>query len=249
MMRHPVLILLGVALSLTIAARAGMAETYHYTDGHADIGAGYEGNQLHLHFHAEGAMLNGVAQSDEFEVADIVTVVPPMAKTSRPASSQWDFLGVPAGSNVYILSSSNQTGVPFLGLGAEEISKDVFVNGEITFALTGIVSMPAGGNFSLYQFDSFGTLVRRMDTADGLFANDSFQFLVGGHDHANWAFTVPGEYKLQWTVSGNLAAGGSTSHSGVLTFQVVPEPGTIALLLGSGMIGLGAVVLRRKRGG
>lgn len=229
-----------------------------YTKGHADVLAvGFEDGGLHLHFHSEGATINGVMISDaEFDPEEIFTRVPDSVIVSRPAGAEYDFIGVPAGSLFYRLPQSATAAAlaqaPFAGIGTEELLEDgvpSFVGGSLTFSLTNVLSAPANGFFSLYQTPSD----RFIDTADGSFANDSFLFPVGAHDHFNWAFTAPGIYQLEFTVSGVRADTSEfLSDARVYTFVVgsataVPEASSLAmagLALGAALVGLG---VRRRR--
>ena len=42
----------------------------------------------------------------------------------------------------------------------------------------------------------------------------------GVHEHANWAFTAPGTYKLTFTMAARTEAGRPMRDSGTLTFKV-----------------------------
>lgn len=253
MMRHHLSVVFCTLLCLALAVRDGRAAPMNYILGHAHIGIDYDaGAGLDLHFHAEGATLDGTLYPDNgFEPGQIVTVVPETTQQIKPVGSL-SFLGVADGETYCRLSydpvDCAVEGTPFFGFGTEEIADGTFVNDRVTFALTGVVSAPTGGYFSLYKGD--GT--RLMDTADEVplkpipFDNDSFSFPTGTHGHYNFAFSAPGTYQLEFTALGALAAGGTASDSAVFTFQVVPEPGTVVLLLSGGTIGL-RVLRRRKR--
>lgn len=212
---------------------------YEYLDGHAHMSVVYEDGTLHLHFHGENVKIrhigSGVVQTyPEFEAHgdEVVIVVPQATETVRPAGSQWDFLGIPAGAKFYQLPQYSTPGIPFFGVGTEELDFGVLVSDRVTFSLLGVPQRPSGGQFALYQFGMSGP-ERIMDTADGSFANDSFTFPAGTHGHYNFAFTEPGFYTLTIGVSGQRTAaygGGTVSTQSDFHFQVVPEPSTIALL-------------------
>ncbi|HMP82093.1 MAG TPA: choice-of-anchor M domain-containing protein [Verrucomicrobiota bacterium] len=205
------------------------------TEGHVDIGIAYEDGSWDLHVHDE--------ENDiEYEPVDAVLVVGPAGQATVPAGSQWSFLGT-TGSAYWQLPDSDTPGLPFLGIGAEEIGGGVFVDDLITLTLTG---WSGPGNFSLFTVDEFGDLATLwMGTHDGISAADAIQVLAGGHSHYVWAFTQPGDYTLTFEASGTLVAGNTFTSSGGVDyqFQVIPEPG-IATLLG---LGVACVAFLRRR--
>jgi len=238
-MRKIVAIFCVCIVSSSAGTHACAEPIYEYLDGHAHVGVVYEAGTLHLHFHGHNVKMRHIASGvvrtyAEFEADgdEVVIVVPQSTEIVRPAGSQWDFLGIPAGAKFYQLPQYSTPGVPFFGVGTEELDYGVLVGDRVTFSLLGVPQRPSGGQFALYQFGMTGP-ERIMDTADGSFANDSFNFPAGTHGHYNFAFTEPGLYTLKIGVSGQRTAaygGGTVSTQSDFHFQVVPEPGTIALL-------------------
>ena len=231
----------GVALLLA----ATPAFAADWTAGHGDIGIAYEGGAWDLHVHLEGGTVDAVIYPDEeFEAGDIRIVLPHTTAEARPAGAAFDFIGVSAGETHWkgpqtALEAAGDSS-PFVGIATEEIELGDFIGDSITLALTGVISAPAGGEFSLWQAGP----IRYMDTADASFANDSFAFPVGAHDHFNYSFTKPGLYELEFTASGTHVTDGFTSASEVYTFLVLPEPGSLL------MLGLGAAMsvgMRNRR--
>jgi surface-anchored protein len=228
--------LLLVVVLLMFAANSVQAALY--TSGHADIGLAEE-DGLELHFHSEGGIVDGVSVEDEYEPDEIVIVVPNSTMTTRPSGSQWDMIGNNAGDSIWILPQSNVSGVPFLGIGAEEASSGTYLNNEITLSLLSMTG-PSGGEFSMWQTDGFGTPTFYMSTFDSGTDAITLDLDVSDHIHVNWSFTQPGEYQLEFQSSADLVGGGSGSSIATFTFNVVPEPATMCLF------GLGAVLLRRR---
>jgi surface-anchored protein len=230
-------------LALPVAA----VPMIEYTEGHADIGVAYEedGLFLHYHFHA-GAVLNGVELDDEaeYEPEEIYTRVASSQLVARPAGSQWDFIGTSAGGDMWYLPQVQETGVPFLGSGAEETNPDDWTPNSFSYTITA-VSRPAGSHFSIWQSDIFGDPIVLAATSDGL--PDTLSVPSGSHSHYNWGFTAEGIYQVQITATGTHLLDGPVSDSGTFWFAVgnavVPEPSSL-MIFG---ISFGLFFLKRRR--
>lgn len=231
-----------VASSLTISPVTGFTQML-WTSGHGDIGVGYEdeggGFALHPHWHIEGGTVDGTPRADEeFEPADLWLIVPdsPSTQATRNANASWAPIGVAAGESYWRLSTTSQTGVPYLGWATEELDPADWV-GEISFTLTGLT---APGDISVYYFPD-GDLTFLWASSDGL--GDSFGLEAGVHEHYNVAFSAPGLYEVALTISGTHVTDGFVSSTETFTFQIVPEPSS-ALLIATG---LGLLAMRRSR--
>lgn len=226
-----------VAAGLISAAALHLhAQTYLWYE-HADLGVNFDNGiwDLHVHHHNLG----------EFEPDDVILGVDIMtASNSVPANTQWSFLGAP-GSPVWILPQVENPNLLFLGLGAEELAGGVFVGDQITLTLKAV---NGPGNFVLYQTDLFGTPIVFMNSGDGITASDAITLHAGGHRHANWAFTAPGLYAIDFEASGTLVADNRFTSSSDVTFwfevTAVPEPSALMLL---GLTGLAWLGWRRRR--
>lgn len=253
--------LAALVLCLNGGLRAQAASVY--SGGHGDLGVEYEDaepNDFHVHAHiGAGAIVDGVPMVDEeeFHGDDIIIQVPNSANIGRTAGvlggsfeafdftgAGFNFLGTGVGQNLWVLmfdsADASFYGQPFMGLAAEEGFVPSEWSGSIQFAMTGF-SGP--GNFSVLS----GAFSRRWDTADASFANDVINVGPGGHSHFYWAFTEPGLYEVEVTVSGTHNTNGFVTGTDTFTFQVVPEPSSIAMLaMGAvGLIGFGARFRRR----
>lgn len=241
--------LLAAALSLTVLADLpAIAQigpgTPRLTNEHIDLGVAFTGGTWDLHLHDED---NDI----EFAPDEAVVFGGPEARVSRPAGSQFDFLGVPAGSDVWVLPQGQNPALPFLGIAAEEIAPGLFTGNLVTLSL---ISVSGPGQFSLWQTDSFGQPVVRMASSDGITSGDSTTVPVGGHAHYNWGFTGRGLYEIQFEASGILASTGQRTSSGPVTyyFEIDPQPVSAAapepasLLLLTAGIGVAGIVRRRR---
>jgi len=177
-----------------------------------------------------------------------------------PDDADYSFLGTP-GAPVWVLPQTQESGIPFLGVSTENktaqswsafnvdspllargIASGTFASNQVTLRLE---TFSGPGNFFVWSTDSFGTpLPRFFDTSNGLSAADGRPFTPANHSHFNWAFTAPGIYELGLRASGTLTAGAQFSQSELTTFrfEVIPEPGSAALLLA----GLASLALRRR---
>lgn len=211
------------------------AVVLQYLDGHGDIGIGDEGGSLELHYHFEDG-LNETGPEAEFEPAEVYVRVGDAAMITTTADVS--FLGTTTGDPLWILPEVEQAGLPFLGIGTDELSA-AFTSVDLT--LTGF---NGPGEFALWQ-DGGGTPNVFLQTNGGLAG--SLNLLPGGHGHYNWGFTAEGIYEVEFTATGNLAAGGTQSDTATYTFAVgtstvVPEPSSALL----GALG-GLFLLRRRR--
>lgn len=249
-----------IVLFLGFAASARAASIY--SGGHGDMGVEYdeaEPNAFFVHVHLDsGAIVDGLPlpSSEEFLPGDVIVQVPASSNIGRTAGvlsgsfepydftgASFDFLGAGVGEDLWVLmfdsADTSFYNQPFLGLGAEEGFVPSDWNGSIQYRLTGF-SGP--GSFSVLS----GAFSRRWDTADASFANDAINVGPGGHSHFYWAFTEPGTYEVEVTVAGTHKVHGLVTGTDTFTFQVVPEPSSIALLT-MGSIGLVGIVVRQRR--
>ncbi|MGB0343993.1 MAG: choice-of-anchor M domain-containing protein [Coraliomargarita sp.] len=227
-----------------------------YSSGHADIGVALEdGTDFHLHLHAhdEGpaAVVNGspLTAEEEYDAGDVTIVVPLATQASAPNNSAFNnATGVASGNSIWVLPQSSQSGVPFLGIGTEELTASEW--GDITFALGTVTSPTGNGEFSLYQGDGLGGFDFYFSTADASLTENGDNTLVaaaGGHDHFSYGFSESGTWSIELTASGTHSTLGALSDTQTFTFNVVPEPSTYALLLGLGALGLSVVRRRAKK--
>lgn len=246
-----------VVLLLAVAPARADFQSNLYTAGHGDIGVGYENGNLFLHYHfASNAVINGSPLGTDVEIdpGDATTVVPASWRAgsqsspfSRPAGSEWDFLGNSAGQSVWFLPQSGVAGLPFLGIATEELDPSDW-SGPITWSVTGLTYTGEGnGQFSIWQQGLGGPSVFAA-SSNGL--PDSWTQGAGLHDHYFYGFTALGTYDVTFRVSGTHVTDGAKADTGTFRFQVgpnvVPEPASVLMLT----VGVGAVALvgvRRRR--
>lgn len=240
-MKHlPQAIFAAAALALPSASLFAQSE---WTDGHGDIGVGYEAGELEPHWHLHtGAVVDGssLGSDDEYEAGDLQLILPDNADTqsTRPASSAWDPIGVGANEEYWTLPSSSTPGIPYLGWATEELDPAKW--SDITFTLTGLtgpgdVTVFSGSPNPNFHWASFG----------GISSADNFVLSPDTHTHYFMTFSQTGIYSLDIQMSGVHSDDGNKLATDTFSFHVVPEPST-GLLLG---IGMAAFLLSRRRRG
>ena len=239
-----------------------------WTLGHGDIGVAFDpvtsGTtfEMEVHLHT-GAVVSGSAlPADGHYEPDAVTIAVPKSanlKAISTGSGQWggdtagyDFvatgatLGVAEGSNLWLLSFDGSDAdfyqTPFLGWATEE----GFVGnsfGNVTFTPYSF-SSPTGGSMGIFEADLTPLWV--LLAGDSSFTGDSFEVAPDSHVHRVLAFTQPGIYQIGIRATSLLDGATTVVGEGVYTFQVVPEPSSIALA-GLGAAGALAAGWRRRR--
>ena len=186
------------------------------TSGHADIGVNFTGGTWDLHIHQH-------EPDTEYEPDEALLYVGIDAQTIRNSDASYDFLGVPAGSTVYILPDIENTNLLFLGIGGEELGQGL-LSGDVATLRLASVSGP--GEFSVWQSGLTPTTPNlKMATSNGIDASDVFEVAAGSHSHANFAFTQMGLYEVTFVAFGEDSSGNAI-NSGTVTyhFQVGNQP-------------------------
>lgn len=229
---------LGLAALLTTGL-ASQAQTYLW-EGHTDVGIVYELGAWNLHIGRH----DDVPPMEYAPHEAILGVDLLAAGTTVPVNPQFSFLGT-VGSPVWILPEVENPALLFLGFGTEELPDGLFVGDQVTMSLQAV---RGPGQFSVYDVGLFGPNIF-MNSGDGITGADSIVLPAGGHQHANWAFSAPGTYEVDFNASGTLVDGNVLTSSGPITYTfevaAVPEPSALALLL-LGSFGLMGFAWRPK---
>lgn len=213
---------IAAGLTLVLAARS---QTF-IASGHVDIGIGYREKAFDLHVHREEPM------TQEFAPGEAVFAVGPAAAGVSPGGAYAGFLGA-AGSPIWVLRTTENEQLPFLGFGTEELTAADW-SGNISLSLKAVTGP---GTFSVWGVSGFGAPELKMTSVDGISANDRLLLVPGSHGHFNVGFSAPGDYLVTLEASGNhLIDGLRISDTATYRFQVVPEPSTWALTLGGALV-------------
>lgn len=257
----------------SIAAKADEVHEHElhgpWTLGHGDLSVTYSGTGVlfgfEVHFHT-GAVVDGetLAAEGHAEPGEIQIVVPVAANLRRidnPSgffeggtgydftSEDFDATGAAVDGNLWMLGGSSDAahyGTPFVGLSAEHLTAaDWAGNISLTLGTVGFDGSAygtTGGVFSFYseELNPLWTSLGGTQSSVSLVPGD-------GHIHGFMFFSQPGTYTVELLADGTLAGGGGpVTGSAAYTFQVVPEPSSVALA-GLGAAGVLAAGWRRRR--
>ncbi|TVR51132.1 MAG: PEP-CTERM sorting domain-containing protein [Puniceicoccaceae bacterium] len=253
---------LPILLGLAVSAAALNAQTLNYTQGHADLTFIYDDDAdawsttLRARSSNPPAVINGLVQGSAEAPGDRVdyafdtlnVFVPAAATVSRPAGAEWDFTGVAAGEDLFLLPATAAEainfGSPYFGIrpdiGAGTLFNDQFV--------LWVTQVDGPGEVSVWSRISIPGAAPSVQYATATNQLSALQSSTG-HQHMNWGFSAAGDYAVTFAFAGLLPDGETLTSLGTTTvnFTVIPEPATVALLAGLGVAGI-ALLLRRRRG-
>lgn len=155
----------------------------------------------------------------EMDPASVPLRVGSAAARPIPPTPAWVTLLGEASSTIWLIPQHEQSGLPWLGIGASSIRSDDF-HGPLSIAL---VETEGPGDFVLFTTDPLGQPELLLSTRDGLTARDVLTLSPGAHLHANWAFTAPGPYRLRFVALGSLRVDNSVLQSEAQDYFVLVE--------------------------
>lgn len=165
------------------------AQCYTFTHEHVDL--------LSVQWDAASNTLSLMASDDDhggtlYASNQCVVLCPESMKFTLPGGTPLGNEGDP----LWILPQNPYPGVPYVGVSAESIAPGTF-NDPLTIQLTRV---EGPGHFLVWQATGFGSFDLKMDTRDGIGADDKLTPFVGGHEHHNWGFTTSGVYRAYFQV-------------------------------------------------
>ena len=208
-------------------APVALAQT-NISSGHWDIAAHEHDGELELELHNHdldaGAPLQGSTITYNFGTN---------AKTDvTVGASNLGLLWVTPPTE----EAAETAGMPFIGFSADELLAPF--TGPVTFTMTGF-SYTGSGSGNFYMFEDAEMF---FDSTAGPGNYGSFIVDAGQHAHGEFGFSDAGLYNVTLVASGNNGAAVSSAPAAV-TFNVIPEPSTYALL----GLGAGALAFMRWR--
>ena len=171
-----------VSATTTLTFVVGPGANGNANDGHFDLGPRIVDGKLKLQVKDD--------RSQPASWVDPATLTFSLGdKATLKAPDALNFVATP-GQDVWMISSSQSAGVPWLGMNsqAEEIVSKT--SGEVTFTL---VSVEGPGKVSVFTSGGLGGGVgEHLLQEEG----SSYTLPANTHAHQNWVFTAPGTYKL-----------------------------------------------------
>ncbi len=204
-------------------------------DEHADLfAASYAGGwDLHLMGYESG----------DFAPHDALSFVDRPARGPRSASSNFDFIGVPAGQLYWRLPQLQNAKLLYAGTNAYGVEVDALssyiendprVGAKIPapwmkYTVTGVHGLepedPAPGAFSMWTSGDTAPTVW-VASSNGLTSQDSLFVLAQSHVHFNWGFTARGIYGIDIVAWAYLGPGKTNpTSSAMYTFYFGVEAG------------------------
>ena len=119
---------------------------------------------------------------------------------------------------VWMIGSTQQNGVPWLGANTMHPDLLAKTSGDVTFSLT---SFSGPGSMFVYEQGNLGQIVgAKWFQASGGKTTGSHTVPRNSHVHPNWVFDKPGTYKVGITQTATMKNGKKVSAPAVLTFKV-----------------------------
>ena len=224
---------------LALLCPSWQAAEFELLAGHHEIQTDYDPNEgwrLAVSYNRNDDF-NDRTQVRRLPADQTTLIAPPAARTTLPEG--FEFLA-DGGETAWVLPQNFDEANHFLGM---RVITDpgIFMTrvgnnfsnigrGTISFSLLGATGSgpDRGGHFALWKSLPLGGSEVFVATRDGIDEGDEIPSLpAGAHSHFNWAFSKPGNYHLEFEVSGRLrSTQEEISHRQTFHFQV-PHSGAL----------------------
>jgi surface-anchored protein len=189
-------------LALVLAAPAQAAERVVIGDGHVDVGPRIVDGDWTIRVRDDT-----VDRPVWRALPDVVLQAVDASRETVPRDSPLAFLGTEA----WLLPQVQQEGILWPGWNTQAPEIVETVRREVTWTLHGV---DGPGRFSLFITDSFGAPRVLFDS--GRRFPQEIGIDVDTHVHGNWAFSAPGTYLLDVSMSATTRAGAQVEDRGTL---------------------------------
>ncbi|MDO4791151.1 MAG: choice-of-anchor M domain-containing protein [Buchananella hordeovulneris] len=184
--------------------------------GHVDMGPKFVDGQWRLMIHDDLARLQEGASSVWRYPDQTVLRVADAGKLPVPEDPAYEFVGAPAGSDVWVIPQTQHPEVVWLGWNTQDPQVMERIDRGVTMSLQ---KVEGPGVMTMYlQSGSFGQPQVLWDSR--LPEEQPIWVDVNTHTHSNWVFTAPGVYLVHAKVAADLIDGSQVSDTQVLRFAV-----------------------------
>lgn len=183
--------------------------------GHVDIGPRYDGGEWTLMVHDDTRVEGSVWRRLDRTVLKVVDT----ALQEVPDDEAYSFLGIDAGTPVHVVPQTQNTDVVWVGWNTQDPEVMQTVDRGATLSLK---SVTGPGHVVVYLQDGgFGAPDVLWDSRTK--KDQPFFVDVNTHTHANWVFSEPGTYLVEFEASATLVDGQEVADTEVLRFAVGDE--------------------------
>ncbi|ONK14630.1 choice-of-anchor M domain-containing protein [Streptomyces sp. MP131-18] len=182
--------------------------------GHVDIGPRFVDGEWHIHGRDD-------SQSPPVwrPLTDVVTQVVDASRQQAPDDPDFGFLDAEPGSDLFVIPQTQAPEVIWLGWNTQDPEVMERVNRGVTLTMHGV---EGPGHFAVFLQNG------DLGAPDVLWDGDEegpqeLWVDLNTHTHANWVFTEPGVYVVDFEVSADLITGEHVSARAPLRFAVGEE--------------------------
>ena len=196
----------------TLTFSVGPGASGNATEGHFDLGPAIENGQLVARVKDDRS-----APAQWVDPASLTFALGDAARITAP--DETSFVATP-GSQVWLISSTQVPGVPWLGMNSQ---RDEIVNGTTGGVNFTLDSVDGPGRVAVFNSGSLGGGVGE-HVFDG--AGSTYTLPPNTHAHQNWLFTEPGTYTLTISMRVTPTGANLAGSGGGTTTRLTPTGAT-----------------------
>ncbi|WP_329792111.1 choice-of-anchor M domain-containing protein [Lentzea sp. DG1S-22] len=146
-------------------------------------------------------VVRGKSDAGPFDPAATTLHVTDAAKRPAPSSPAYGFLGVPGGTPIHVIPQTFQPDVLWAGWNTESVPRGALADNVVDLTM---LAARGPGRVEVYVSGTDGP-ERVFSSQDPAVRTE--RAAVPTHAHANWAFTAPGVYELEFQASATSSSG------------------------------------------